>query len=734
MSTKTSRKSVKSKEMRSEKTAGRRRGGKGTTGRGTVARNTRSGHRTSARPTGTKKRSDVKKAHNQKGTVRKHISQAKNTGQATAGLKNAPPSLLETISSKSQGLPFRGPKEVLDFADHLLQTLREIFLILSSEMTVLGASPLFYETFQISPQETLGKSLFQLANRQWDIPVLRKLLLTVLPQRTTIEGFRVKHDFPGIGQRIIMLDARTLPIGDGEERFILLGMEDVTRREIATEELRQSEALFKLALDTYPYTFIIYDPDRRIRFTNTYTQKLLKRRPEELVGRLSEELHPPELLDLFLPLQKKAFREKRRVTAEHTMTFPGGTRRLQYSFVPMLNDQGQLIKMLSFAHDMTERREWERKLEASEKLYRMLYEDSPAFKTIIGQDGTILDAGRTAVRSLGYKKRDIVGKPFIDFIAPQHRKMAANLVNRALAGLPIPETDLLLRARDGSLRTIMFSPKYTAIHREGETGGFLFTGLDVTERKRIEEENIALNQKLLNQTNQLADANQELETFVYSVSHDFRAPMRRIGGFTQALLEDCADQLNPKAQDYINRIRRAVGDMSDLMDDLLTLSRTIRQKIRSEQFDLCPLAREIFENLRSQEARRQVTLTMPDKLMINGDRILLGVVLENLLSNAWKFTKKRLRAKIELGTITKDGQSACYVRDNGVGFSMRYLDRLFLPFQQLHTSKDYPGTGLGLAIANRIIKRHNGWMWAEGKVGRGAIFYFTVGDAQQDEE
>jgi PAS domain S-box-containing protein len=658
---------------------------------------------------------------------RKKAAHRKKAVKATAQKKGPSRySLLETMISRKKEEPFRTVAGALNFADQLIQTLRENFLVLSDEMIVLAASEKFYGTFQVSPAQTIGHSLYELGNHQWDIPALRTLLEKILLQRTSIENFRVEHDFPDIGRRSMLVNARVIRVKSGRPKFILLAFEDITEREAAIRELREQKDLFRLAIDTYPDSFIIYDPDRRIRFVNAYAQRLMKHSSEEMLGRRSEDLHPPETLPLFLPMQKKAFQEKRTITAERTIPFPGGTRTVQFTYVPLLDKKKQLVKMIGITHDMTERRRWERKLEVSEKRYRMLYEDSPAFKTVIGLDGTILDAGRTALKNLGYRKNDIVGRHFTEIIAPQQREMVKDLLNKALSGQAIPETDLLLLAKNGSLRSIMLASKYTPLYENDNINAFLFTGIDITDRKKIENQNIELNTKLQSQASNLAAANQELEAFVFSVSHEFGGPLRSIGGFSTILQEDFGDQLDEQAQKYLERIHRAADQMRDLMNHLLTLSRTIRQNIRRDLVDLCPLARNILEELRSSQPKRRVALTLPDHLIINGDKDLLYLVLHILMNNAWKFTKKRRQVKIELGAKEMDGRLIYYVKDNGVGFDMRYQDKLFMPFQRLHSSDDFPGTGLGLVVASRIIKRHQGEMWAEGKVGKGAAFYFTV--------
>jgi DNA-binding response OmpR family regulator len=220
--------------------------------------------------------------------------------------------------------------------------------------------------------------------------------------------------------------------------------------------------------------------------------------------------------------------------------------------------------------------------------------------------------------------------------------------------------------------------------------------------------------------------NKELEAFNYSVSHDLRAPLRTIDGFSHALLEDYGDTLEPRARDYLKRVRGATKRMSELIDDLLQLSRIGRSELRREAMDLVPLARSVAEELARRHPERSVTFSAPAELPVSADRRLLQVVLENLLGNAWKFTSKTPEARVECGLEAGPRGSAYFVRDNGAGFDMAYVERLFSPFQRLHTDQEFAGTGIGLATVQRVIERHGGRVWAHGEVGLGATVYFTL--------
>lgn len=235
------------------------------------------------------------------------------------------------------------------------------------------------------------------------------------------------------------------------------------------------------------------------------------------------------------------------------------------------------------------------------------------------------------------------------------------------------------------------------------------------------------NAELVQSTSSLAAANKELEAFSYSTSHDLRAPLRSIDGFSQVLLEDYADTLDAQGQDYLQRIRMATQRMAELIDALLELSRVTRTELSRTRLDLTAMARTITAELHRREPARAVEVVLAEGLTANGDPPLLRVALENLLGNAWKFTAKTALARIEIGSLRQaDGVEAYFVRDNGAGFDMQYAQKLFGAFQRLHRMGEFPGTGIGLATVQRIIHRHGGRIWAEGIIDQGATFYFTL--------
>ena len=249
---------------------------------------------------------------------------------------------------------------------------------------------------------------------------------------------------------------------------------------------------------------------------------------------------------------------------------------------------------------------------------------------------------------------------------------------------------------------------------------------EVEERKRAEEEIKKLNDDLKHHVTQLEEAYKELEAFSYSVSHDLRSPLRSIDGFSQALLEDYGGKLDGEGRDYLQRVRAGSQRMAQLIDDLLNLSRVARSEMSRVPVDLSRIAKDIANGLRKSDQERNVEFVISGGLTAQGDERLLRAAMENLFSNAWKFTSIHPRGRIEFGMARRDGQPVYFIKDDGVGFDMTYVGKLFGPFQRLHSPGDFPGTGIGLATVQRIIHRHGGRIWIEGAVEKGATVYFTL--------
>jgi PAS domain S-box-containing protein len=335
-------------------------------------------------------------------------------------------------------------------------------------------------------------------------------------------------------------------------------------------------------------------------------------------------------------------------------------------------------------------------------------------------DGVVRTWNRGAERLFGYAAGEAIGQP-VSFLWPPGRPgeepaLLAGLVR----GEPAQAIEVVRRRKDG--RDVDVSIAISPVHDvQGALTGASVVARDISDRKRAEAEAHAARAAA-------EAANRDLEAFNSSVAHDLRAPLRAIDGYSGVLLEDHGGELGPAARLHLDRIRDATQRMAKLIDGLLTLGRLTRADLRRAPVDLSGLARATFERLRETQPDRDVELVVRDGLARPGDRALLGAALENLLGNAWKFTRGRPDARIEFGASEQDGETVYFVRDNGAGFDMAHASKLFGVFQRLHTASEFEGTGIGLATVRRIVHRHGGRIWGEGKVGEGACFHFTLGE------
>ena len=346
---------------------------------------------------------------------------------------------------------------------------------------------------------------------------------------------------------------------------------------------------------------------------------------------------------------------------------------------------------------------------------------------LVDAEGNVSSWNADAERGTGWRADEILGQSFARFFTAEDRAVGK------------PERQLAIAAETGTWRgeesrirkdgtEFVAELTLTALRDAGgRLVGFASVARDITDRRRDEQAIAALNAELERRVAELAAANAELEAFSYSVSHDLRGPLRAIDGFSKILMEQYRGQLDQQAQHYLARVRAGSQRMGHLIDDLLSLARINRAEMHRSDVDLAQVARDTIEELRRHDPTRTVDVVIAERVPAKGDARLLRAALDNLLANAWKFTSKSAAPRIELGCERSDEETKYFVRDNGAGFDMAYVHKLFAPFQRLHEQSDFEGTGIGLATVQRIITRHGGRIWAEAAVGRGATFWFTLG-------
>ena len=533
----------------------------------------------------------------------------------------------------------------------------------------------------------------------------------------------------------IAVEIRTFPVTiEGQD--LVLGMaHDITERKRAEEALRQSEERYRTILEEIKDGYYEIDLAGNATFVNDSACRYLGYSREEMMGMNYRVYTLPEDVKTVFNIFNQVYRTGEPVEgfAWKATRKDGATGFAEASVSPLRNGEGEIVGFRCVGRDVTQRKRAEEALRQSEERYRTILEEIKDGYYEIDLAGNATFVNDSACRYLGYSREEMMGMNYRVYTLPEDVKTVFNIFNQVYrTGEPVEGFAWKATRKDGAtgFAEASVSPLRNG---EGEIVGFRCVGRDVTERKRAEEKIRRLNEELEQRvielgerTEQLQAANKELEAFSYSVSHDLRAPLRTLDGFSQALLEDYGDELDELGKDYLQRVRYAAQHMAQLIDDMLSLSRITRSEMRCEKVDLTALARSIAVELKQRQPERQGEFIIAEGLAGNGDPRLLWVVLENLLDNAWKFTRTRECARIEFGHTKADGKSAYFVRDNGVGFDMTYVDKLFGAFQRLHSPVEFEGTGIGLATVQRIIHRHDGCVWAEGAVNQGATFGFTL--------
>ncbi len=511
----------------------------------------------------------------------------------------------------------------------------------------------------------------------------------------------------------------------------------VVRRQQAENAVRTSEVRFRGLLESAPDAIVIIDQRGCITLINSQTEKWFGYRRDELLGQPMEQLVPERF--------RKGHSTVRERYVEKPVTRPMGAglelygRRkdgsefpLEISLSPLETDQGLLVT--SIIRDISARKQTEEAQRQVETRYRELVNNLPVgvYRNQPDEKGMFLEVNQAMADIFEAESMEqLLVHPFKESYCDLAER--EKFINKVLAHGYVRGEELRLK----TLRGREFHAAISAVMKKDVFGEIYFDGIleDISVRKENENKIQQLNSRLQAHSKELETINRELEAFSYSVSHDLRAPLRSMDGFSRTLLNEYADRLDDKGRDRLNRIRAAAQRMAALIDDLLKLSRVSRTELKREEVDLTQLAHEVFNTLRQEDPLRTVHFWVKPGLVAYGDVRLLGVVMDNLLSNAWKFTAHCKAASIEVGGNVQGGEKFIYsVRDNGVGFDMAYADKLFGAFQRLHDANEFPGTGIGLATAQRVIHKHGGRIWAESAVDQGAAFYFTLDGKESYEQ
>ena len=361
-----------------------------------------------------------------------------------------------------------------------------------------------------------------------------------------------------------------------------------------------------------------------------------------------------------------------------------------------------------------------------EEMLRNIYRLSSVAICISSPDGTVIMANNECCRFLGYTENELKGLLLEEITHPDDLERANRFREMVRSGdLSANSREERFLRKDGSTTWGQVSDN-RFYGKDGATFGLITVIQDINDKKLAETTLMKAEARLAARVVELEAANSELESFNYSVSHDLRSPLTTIGGFCELLLGLGKSHLDDQCKSIIRHMRGTVRHMDQLIESLLNFSRISNRDLKREQVNLSLIVNTVASQLKMRDPHRQVEFNIADKLLVEGDAKLLREVMENLLDNAWKYTGKQEKARIEFGRRDINGSPAYYIRDNGPGFDMAQADRLFIPFHRLHSREEFAGYGIGLSTTQRIILRHGGKIWAEGEPGRGATFYFII--------
>jgi PAS domain S-box-containing protein len=625
-----------------------------------------------------------------------------------------------------------------EYAESIINTVREPLIALDQDLRVVSASRSFYEVFKVTPKETVGQLIYDLGNKQWNIPKLRELLETILPEKATFDNYEVEHEFSTIGSRIMLLNARQIKRVWGKERIILLAIEDITERKkleqkinqyskelersnvelskLADEALRKSEERFRALVTASSDVVYRMSPDWR-EMHHLRGRDFIPDTETADSNWLQKYIHPGDQPHVMAVINE-AIRTKSIFELEHRVLRVDGSVGWTFSrAIPLLDANGEIVEWFGAASDVTERKQAEETLRETEEQFRALANSIPNLAWWANSDGYITWYNRRWYEYTGTTPEQMEGWGWQSVHDP---KMLQKVLERWKASIATGEPfdmEFPLLGADGVFRTFLtrVMPLKDSV---GQVLRWFGTNTDISVMKQAEE-------RLMSVLADLERSNKELEQFAYVASHDLQEPLRMISSYTQLLAQRYEGQLDEKAHKYIDYAVDGAVRMQGLINDLLAYSRVNTQGKSLETVDSHSVLGTTLRNLAVDIEENRAIVINDDLPIVRADATQLSQVFQNLISNSIKFRGADL-PRINISARDVGHEWIFSVQDNGIGIEAKYVDKVFVIFQRLHTRKEYPGTGIGLAICKRIVERHGGRIWYESEPGKGVTFYFTL--------
>lgn len=601
-----------------------------------------------------------------------------------------------------------------------------------SDGTLVDINPAGLEMFGISYDQFLGRTSY---HPEWKV-VDENLNILKPEEHPSMVALNSAHDvnmFVGVfnpdkkDYKWLSVNAKPqFKKGDSKPAGVFVTMHDITERKQYEEKLRFLSSRNEAILGSVPDIIMEVDNNKIYSWANKSGYEFFG---DDVIGRKADYYFEGEQ-DTYKKVNPLFDGSGDKVYIESWQRRRDGQKRLLAWWCKVLkNENGDVTGVLSSASDITELRNAEDALRESEGKFRSLFENSPLGKSMTAIDGSMF-VNKSFCEILGYPEKDLLSKNWKEFTHPDDIKMTDKIIKSMLAGkIDRSRFEKRYIHRNGS---IVWTDVSTFLQRdhEGNPLYFITTIADITDRKKAQDAINILNEELENKvverTLKLEAANKELEAFSYSVSHDLRAPLRAIHSYTKILQEDYISALDAEGHRLFDIIESSSVQMGQLIDDLLAFSRVGRSGMHIIRISMSQLSRSVYEELTMQEERDRIKFSVKKIPSVYADFSLIKQVMTNFISNAIKYTSKNEKAEIVIGSETERGEIIYFIKDNGVGFDMQYVNKLFGVFQRLHSRNEFEGNGVGLAIVQRIIVRHGGRVWAESEVGKGATFFFTL--------